>query len=254
MKKLFNFFENLYYRLKNIIFSGNSQLFPREVIKHLGSDLYSETPFFKKGHPWGNMHPKYPYQYWDKSEDIFYPPFKISEFEAENGTQRKVDVFFGNKFYEGERYIEMAFTIPKGDNLWYGYWGHGESAPPEYDIMEIFTDDKGNIKFCSNFHHGKDYEKNKKSAGSKNHKIKEIIHPLIFNDKKFITIGILFKKEFMLYFINGVVVRRINGYSVDNKHLEPMNIIIGSGCMPEKNIKDAASESEVRYVKVYKKR
>lgn len=204
-------------------------------------ELESEDVEFVLGHPWGNNHPEQPHQWWKRGGNVELPR---TVFDREYTTSsREISVLYGTKFYTGERYVEVVCSLPHGNNLWYApLWGHADPTPPEYDVIELYSDENGVWKAESNFHFGLDYKDNKKNLKARD---------FYLRDRGFHRFGVLFKEDYLEYYYNGRPFRRIDGSRIDHKHLEPMNVIVQSGIKKEKDMLDKPSFSTVESAKVY---
>ena len=86
-----------------------------------------------------------------------------------NGSQKSPDflVRFGC-----ETIYKFECKLPKGVGLWPAIWlSCDKTWPPEIDILEAYSNEKGDYKndLQSNFHY--DFDKNKKSSGARNHPV-----------------------------------------------------------------------------------
>lgn len=182
------------------------------------------------GQPWGLFHPEYSYQYYSEEAvsvrdntlilKQFYSPKKIT-FQD---NQQVYDIpqavglitsyqSFGYGFYKFE------CKLPKGVGLWPAIWlSCVDSWPPEIDILEAYSDDRGNYKnnLQSNFHY--DFDKNKKQAGARNHAVYS-------NDEK-IILGCWFTKDFIKIYYNGYLVRQITSDNILNFFRDKKMLII----------------------------
>lgn len=145
------------------------------------------------------------------------------------------------KFFFGHYKIEAK--LPQGTNLWPAIWLYShESWPPEIDILEAYSNDKGSYKnisttnissffnsilnpykFEGNFH-----IKGKGSLGSKRCKTNWFT-----NVNKFITYEMIWDSNYIKLYANGKLFYELKGTVMDNFQ-EPMRFILSNGVRKNK--------------------
>tara|TARA_B100000963_G_C22453072_1_gene592055 strand:+ start:140 stop:868 length:729 start_codon:yes stop_codon:yes gene_type:complete len=155
-------------------------------------------------------------------------------------------------------HYEIEAKLPSGPNLWPAFWAWAfESWPPEIDIIEGYSNNKGSYfnwnidaikgnfwKVQTNIHLGKTPENY--SIGAKNHWLGWKSPDKIFN-----RYSMLWKKEEISIFFNDNLVRKITDKKImDEISKNKMNVIINNMVRPGVN-KETPPDSEfiVNYFK-----
>jgi len=244
---------NAYYRTTDFLRRiGALSKTPRESHPLLESYLAGEAENvqFYRGLSWAReqgewgQHPEQPWQrYKNDEKNTYEAPLPLNA--KWNGTQYEIDVYQSvNKYCSIlDFYVETEVWIGRGRNIHAApLWGWGTEVPPEYDVAELYSDEEHNYSCQSNFHHGDDYEENKKSIRAAKH----AFFPECRN-----LYGALFEYDVVTFFYNRHPVRQVKADDV-NRYSEYWNVIVGAG-MKEQSVLTKDNVEGVLYsAKVYK--
>jgi len=133
----------------------------------------------------------------------------------------------------GKGSYEVVCKIHPGRGVWHApFWGvtKGDGSKeefkvlPEPDICEFYVDDDINkYRAQSNFHYGENYEEGHNMVGAITHKTRNIY------DRE-ISFGMIWEDNYIEFYYDGYLVRRITNPEIMNSMKEQL-IIIGSGVM-----------------------
>ena len=211
------------------------------------------------GQPWGLFHPESPYQYYGedtvKIQDNHlvlqskYNPKQLKPFDSDKIYDIPYSVgLVTSKDSFGYGFYQFSVKLPKGIGLWPAVWlSCVDSWPPEIDINESYSDEKGNYKnkLQSNFHFN--FGKDKSSSGARNH--------LVFNKGRMIKMSCWWTEDFIKIYYNGYLVRQITSKNTLKWfQCKSMIIILNNAIRPEfvNKVKEQSSEFHIYSVKVWK--
>lgn len=168
---------------------------------------------WRVGQPWGKFHPDSPHQYYGDSSvyienehlilDQKYLPTELKNWDSNRiySIPHSVGLVTSKESY-GYGFYQFKVRLPKGVGLWPAVWLTCDKTwPPEIDINESYSNEKGVYrgKLESNFHF--DFDKNKKSSGARSH--------FVYNTDRVILMSCWWTKDFIKIYYNGHLVRQI---------------------------------------------
>lgn len=210
------------------------------------------------GQPWGDFHPGALYQYYGRPEEGFvqlhpeglrllqrYQPKKFYNIDREISIPHGVGLVVSKKYFK-YGYFECEAKLPKGVGLWPAIWlSDYKTWPPEIDILEGYSNDRGKYKskLETNIHYG--VEVNKMSSGASKHILRN-------PDKSYHKYGVSWTQNSIKFYYDGWLVRVVT----DKKILDWLNKtdvymlwILNNAIRPE-FVKSAPDQSEFLVKKV----
>lgn len=190
-------------------------------------DGFNSLNNWRIGQPWGRFHPDYPYQFY--SDDAVSTNGKLILKQFPSGDKLSFPQYVGllsSKQSFGYGYFRMRIKLPKGVGLWPAVWLSAEDSwPPEIDLIEGYSDRKGDwgSRLQSNFHWN--LEKCKESSGARNHPV---------DTESDITVGCLFQKDCIKIYYNGWLVRQITSeHTMKWYRNKKMLVILNNAIRPD---------------------
>ncbi len=195
---------------------------------------------------WGEIHPGKRYCYYDptaveiKNGNLVLKTHYNPKSFTIDGQEFVSNIGIGlvsNTTHLSYGYYEIEAKLPSGKHLWPAFWMYAfESHPPEIDILEAYTKNKkgyfnpfaksilGIWQVETNVHYGFRKDNTYKMTGGKTHWF-GLKNPA----KRFIKYGLLWEPSKIVFFYNGLIVRKITNKEVlkyfDNV---TMNVIINN--------------------------
>lgn len=179
---------------------------------------------FRIAMPWGNQHPDLPYAIMDENSvgihDMYMSLTVVRLSELNPPIFSTGVIHYPPPLFRGR--FEIKFSLPLGDKSHPSFWLMGETWPPEIDIFEFMPGfDKRGRKILSTSVH---YDADNKSK-AKTHNIGKI------SPGEILTVSLLWTESKLIWYFNGIEIRRINNKKFLDKHFnQPMTLIIGTGC------------------------
>jgi len=263
------------------IFKVNGSINPPKKYKLKFKEDFKNLDKWRLGQAWGDFHPSFLNQYYDKTGELAYvsqdglvleiknkpkhyikselPEWRQSDLLPDEFT---IPVGIGKvSSIESWQYgwFESWIKLPVGKNYWLSYWMSGvNSWPPEIDIFEAYSENGSyynsdilklkNFKIQPNLHYGKVEENTKDAYGSYD-------LPIYNATDRFVQYVCHWEENFIKIYYDGNLIFEttnkdiLNWYNGEN---DLMNIIIGHG---HKGFHESVDESKmiVKSVRVFQK-
>ena len=246
MSRIKDYFVNLYLEIRLWLHFKLKFRIWRRVFTNF-TTLYPTPQSFlvewRTGMPWGRVHPDYDHQIMTQSSvSEFYEEIRLShlpfadEYIFPDGERKgekvypSIDcgvIYYGAPFKYGV--FQISCILPLSDYAWPAFWLTGkDSWPPEIDWFEFMPkriNEKGRYLLSTNIH-------SNKAERSYGYRINEDIM-----DKEITFTGV-WEKEYISFYYNGILIRKITNKKVIKAMDQEMILVIGTGASSdyERNI------------------